>query len=661
MYTLSNRLGRWAPRTSLAEVFFQADGSELAAKDYAGIYIVTDRIEVAPERVALATLRPGDATGSALTGGYIFKLDTPDDNEFSWKTSREIPAAVNLSLVLVAPKAESVAPAQRTYLVDYVQKAEDALFADRATGFARRTYLEFIDRASWVDHHILNTFAANPDAFERSAYFTKNRDGRLQAGPVWDFDRALGSYEDERSYRHDVWSGVGATDVWHSGWWGVIARDPEFQQDWVDRWQALRRTTLSNASLLNLVGTLTADLDGAAARDAQKWPDNASPYGSFAGQVERMKGWVTLRAEWIDAQFVAPPVVTSDGNFLVFTAPAGAKLIYATDGSDPRSLGGEIAPNAEISLEAISVPAGTNLHVRCYRDDLKDVFPGSPWSSAVGTGASSPLAPLARIRNFSTRALVDGAVSPLVSGVVVADATAKNYLFRSVGPGLAAFGASGVVPDPRLSVVSAGGAQLFVNNDWQNDPSAAQIPALSRSVGAFPLAAGSLDAAIVGQLTAGSYTIETSSSSGQAGSVLAEMYELDDIGRTTNVSSRAYVRGGEGALLGGFVVEGPAYKRVLVRAVGPSLAGLGFTNALADPVLTLYRGGEIVATNDRWDAADGSNAVQVAAQRVGAFPLTSGSEDAALLITLPPGAYTIEVKGKAGAEGIALLEFYDLP
>jgi hypothetical protein len=210
-------------------------------------------------------------------------------------------------------------------------------------------------------------------------------------------------------------------------------------------------------------------------------------------------------------------------------------------------------------------------------------------------------------------------------------------------------------------VLASTGAQLFVNNDWQNDPAASLMPELARSVGAFPLAAGSLDAGIVGKLPAGSYTVETSSPSGQAGSVLAELYELDDTGRTTNVSSRAYVRAGEGALFGGFVVEGPAYKRVLVRAVGPGLAGLGFTNALADTVLTIYRGAEIVATNDRWDAGDGGNALSVAGQRVGAFPLASGSEDAALLITLPPGAYTIEVKGKAGAEGIALLEFYDLP
>ena len=228
VYTLSNSLGRWAPRTRFAEVFFNADGDEVAAGDYAGIYVMTDRIEVGPARVAIPTLAPGDGSGPALTGGYIIKFDSPDWDEFSWTTERAIPTEPFTAIVLVAPKADEISPAQRKYLIDYVQQMENALFADRESGFARRTYLDYIDRASWVDHHILNTFVANPDAFERSAYFTKNREGKLQAGPVWDLDRALGSHEAERSFRWDVWSDVGAANVWQSGWWGVIARDPEF-------------------------------------------------------------------------------------------------------------------------------------------------------------------------------------------------------------------------------------------------------------------------------------------------------------------------------------------------------------------------------------------------------------------------------------------------
>jgi hypothetical protein len=100
---------------------------------------------------------------------------------------------------------------------------------------------------------------------------------------------------------------------------------------------------------------------------------------------------------------------------------------------------------------------------------------------------------------------------------------------------------------------------------------------------------------------------------------------------------------------------------VLIRAVGPTLAGLGVANELPDPLLTVYAGVNRLAANDRWGASEDARAIAVASQRVGAFPLAAGSEDAALLITLPPGAYVLEVKGKADGGGVVLLEIYDVP
>ena len=318
---------------------------------------------------------------------------------------------------------------------------ENALYADQATGWARRTYLDYIDRASWVDHHLLNTFACNPDAFQRSAYFTKDRNGKLRAGPVWDFDRAMGSYWDERSFRYDIWTGVGGPDFWAVGWWGIIARDPEFMQDWVDRWQSLRRTDFSNSNLIALVETQGSMVGAAAAaRDAARWPENASPYGSYAAQIEHLKEWVTFRAEWIDGQFLTAPAVSPSGTSLVFTAPTGSQLAYTLDGSDPRSLGGEIAPNAILTSSALTVAGTANVHVRSYRADRRGTFPGSPWSSAVGGNASTPLSPRARLINISSRAVVGTGENALIAGVVVADTESKSYLSRGIGPTLATFG-----------------------------------------------------------------------------------------------------------------------------------------------------------------------------------------------------------------------------
>ena len=68
-----------------------------------------------------------------------------------------------------------------------------------------------------------------------------------------------------------------------------------------------------------------------------------------------------------------------------------------------------------------------------------------------------------------------------------------------------------------------------------------------------------------------------------------------------------------------------------------------------------------MAANDRWSSGQDSIPLTTATREVGAFNLAANSEDAALLITLPPGPYTVEVKGKDGSEGVALLEIYDVP
>jgi hypothetical protein len=121
------------------------------------------------------------------------------------------------------------------------------------------------------------------------------------------------------------------------------------------------------------------------------------------------------------------------------------------------------------------------------------------------------------------------------------------------------------------------------------------------------------------------------------------------------------VQPGDGALIGGFVIQGPAYQRVLVRGIGPTLQAFGLTAALADPLLTLYSGQAIVATNDAWSSGPDAASLVAATATVGAFALAPGTEDAALLITLPPGAYTAKIEGKNAATGVALLEIYEVP
>ena len=319
-----------------------------------------------------------------------------------------------------------------------------------------------------------------------------------------------------------------------------------------------------------------------------------------------------------------------------------------------------IAPNARRTSAALTVPASTNAAVRAYVTASVGVFPGSPWSSAVGGPSSTPVSPASRIVNLSSRALVSAGDNALIVGVVVADTAAKRYLLRGVGPALGAFGLNDFVRDPRLTLFR-GQAQVAANAAWETGPDASRLPGYAKSVGAFPLPAGGRDSALVAELGTGGYTVQVTTTAAEPGVGLADLYELDALGRGVNLSTRARVAAGSGALFGGFVVQGAAAKRMLVRAAGPALAAFGLNGFLREPILTVYNSKQAaVATNEGWGSGDAAT-LAAAARTVGAFEFPAGSRDAALLIAVTPGAYTVEVKGKDAAEGIALLEIYEVP
>jgi len=128
--------------------------------------------------------------------------------------------------------------------------------------------------------------------------------------------------------------------------------------------------------------------------------------------------------------------------------------------------------------------------------------------------------------------------------------------------------------------------------------------------------------------------------------------------RMLNLSSRALVGTGDNLLISGLVVGGGTSRQVLIRALGPALAAFGVAGTLADPRLRLYRGADLIAENDNWA---GDPLAAAAARAVGAFAVAdTGSRDAMLLLTLPPGLYTAQVSGSDGTTGVALLEAYEV-
>ena len=272
-------------------------------------------------------------------------------------------------------------------------------------------------------------------------------------------------------------------------------------------------------------------------------------------------------------------------------------------------------------------------------------------TAAVGTTGT------ARLVNIATRAALGGVAGTPIPGFVLSGTGTKQMLVRAVGPTLASFGVSGVLTDPRLSLMS-GSTTVASNDNWLVADSATMT-----SVGAFALTAGSKDAALVAPLSPGAYTAPVTATDGGSGVVILEIYDASTstTSSVVNASTRAFVGTGDSVLIPGFVVSGTGSLRLLIRAVGPTLANFGVTGALADPTLTLYRGTTALATNDNWGSATNAAEISATAAAVAAFALPAGSRDAALVTTLPAGSYTAIVSGVGNTTGTALVELYVVP
>ena len=128
-----------------------------------------------------------------------------------------------------------------------------------------------------------------------------------------------------------------------------------------------------------------------------------------------------------------------------------------------------------------------------------------------------------------------------------------------------------------------------------------------------------------------------------------------------NLSTRVRLSTPTDTLIAGFVISGNTPRNILLRAAGPSLAAFGIADFIPRPVVALYQGQNIIASNDDWSLGDLTR-LSAAFDRVGAFRFASiTSRDAALLITLLPGAYTVQVSDKTARTGVTLAEVYEVP
>lgn len=377
-----------------------------------------------------------------------------------------------------------------------------------------------------------------------------------------------------------------------------------------------------------------------------------------------------------DGQFVTPTWVNFDasGSYYVAETNTDPQNTSATDLQNQRiqkfsSTGtfqlkwgsyGETGGQFKLPFDVV-VDAGGYAYVADYYNMRLQKFSMNEPPSTGGGGSST-----ASFSNVSSR-LRTNANSPLIAGFVISGSVSKRVLIRAVGPTLTQFGVTNTLPNPKLRVYS-GSTLVAENEDWGGD---AAVSAATTSTGTFALASGSKDAALVATLAPGLYSAQVVDNGGD-GIAVVEVYDLDAAaGRLINLSTRGFVDTGDGVLVAGIVVTGSTPKKVLIRGVGPTLATFGVTGSLSDPVLRVYGANNtLVAQNDNWGTpqtvsggATPATAAEIsaAATATNAFGLPSGSKDAAVVVTLQPGAYSAVINGSANTTGTGLVEVYEIP
>jgi hypothetical protein len=332
VYDLGRDIGLTSPQVRFAEVYLNHEARPLAETDYVGLYQVVETIKNQKNRLNLQQLEETDVGLPTISGGYIFK--------FEWRAA-EAPlitctgaqATCFRDLEVVDPNP--ITAEQNTYLTQHLVAFNDVLhsatLADPSTG-----YRSYIDVPSFVNHVIVNEITRNMDAYIRSQYFHKDRDGKIVAGPLWDFDLTMGVGGYFENDLAEGWQYEQALerDQYSSDWFNKLIAEPAFRTELVARYQELRQGALSEAQIDTRIAKVSAGLGPAAARNFARWPILTSecvpeaqnpgpgpipgggpcPLGNgpsfktstadtWEGQVQAMRTWLLQRLAWLDTQW----------------------------------------------------------------------------------------------------------------------------------------------------------------------------------------------------------------------------------------------------------------------------------------------------------------------------------------------------------------------
>lgn len=366
-------MGHYAVRCKYTELFLHTTPGKLTAADYAGIYILIERIRIATNRVDIAKLATTDNTPPAVTGGYLFSKDKVNTTDLTFTTSS------GEQLIVLEPKSDAITQPQYDYLTGYLNAFEAALYGanwrDPLAG-----YTSYIDVDSFVDQHWIVEYSKNIDGYRISNYMNKDRNGKLKMEPIWDWDLSWGNanYADGGHTNGWYYTQLGDLD---EIWLRRLRADPDFNQKITDRWGALRLNVFNPTNLFARINQITNQLWEAQARDFARWPrlgtyvwpnpdgavsgwdvDYVTPT-NYDGMISQFKNFVLGRYLWVDQQFVPAPKLLTNGATLSLTAPLGS-IYYTFDNTDPRAAGGGLSSSARLYSGTVALTNNAGIFAR---------------------------------------------------------------------------------------------------------------------------------------------------------------------------------------------------------------------------------------------------------------------------------------------------------
>ena len=335
IYDLSNQIGMYATRTKYIQLYI--DG------EYLGLYVLMEKIKRDKSRVNITKMSSTDNSGTAVTGGYIFKIDkSAGDNDIvGWDADAlytpslgfrslydpfynkityspfGIKKGAETYFMYEYPKYDAISADQKKYLQSYIGELEEVLLS---SSFSHPTngYSKYIDEQSFIDFLILNEFASNPDGYRLSTFMNKERLGKLKMGPIWDFNLGFGNDDRVSFFNSANWvfnyNTYYPNDLWliHF-WWKKLLSDPSFTSKLKLRWVQLRASTLSNNLIDKTIDQHINVLksNNAINRHFERWKilGVKLPFNNFVGnthqeEVDYLRNWVKKRLIWMDSEIV---------------------------------------------------------------------------------------------------------------------------------------------------------------------------------------------------------------------------------------------------------------------------------------------------------------------------------------------------------------------